>query len=243
MKSYIYLHAIILSLALSIISCNKVNQSPSVRITNPSNGLIIKNDTLLQIAIEASDNDGYITKVELLINDTIIHIFDKLPYQYNWKYLNNSIDVLKIEAIAYDDKGAIGISNIDVEIQDFRIRYLGDFRFKVMKDTWIYGEGITYDTLFYDGLIRNYKISDSQNDLFSEDDSSENTNEKITIKFKENTKITSLINKNGVLISKFGYHYSHYGKFINIDTIHINIDGLGGQGSVANYKIIGIRKK
>lgn len=223
----------LLSILISF-SCDKEknNLNPTVRFIQPENDIVIEHDTVLTIIVDAKDSDGYVTKVNLLINDTIVKEFHSPPYQYYWhgsKLENTGVHTIK--AIAYDDKGASDYAEISIEIKDFRIKYLGDFYFKVIKESWMHFEPVaTYDTSFYDGVIRRYELIDSDNDLFSGDDSNENQNEKITIEFKQNTKITSLIDDNGVLIPKSGYHYSHTGKFVHIDTIKFHIGGLGGLG-------------
>ena len=104
------------------------------------------------------------------------------------------------------------------------------------------GQPTTYDTSYYNGVIRRYELVDSENDMFSDNDSNENPNEKITIEFIKKGKITSLINENGVLIPKAGYHYSHIGEFIHVDTINFNIGGLGGLGGGWAYEVKGIRE-
>lgn len=234
-----------LSILIIIISCEKEknNQDPTINFIEPDNNLVIEHDTILSIIVEANDEDGVVKKVELLINGTIVKAFDSPPYQYDWhdsKLENEGIYIIK--AIAYDDKGASGETELSVEIKDFRTKYLGDFYFKVITESWMLGQPTSYDTSFYNGEIRRYELIDSENDLYTVDDSGENPNEKITIEFKQNTKITSLLNRDGSLISKSGYHYYHQGGFTDIDTIAFTIGGLGGLGGGWNYDIVGIRK-
>lgn len=75
-----------------------------------------------------------------------------------------------------------------------------------------------------------------------DNDSEENPNEKITIEFVPNAKITTLIDEDGILTPKYGYHYAHSGGFVNIDTIAFHIGGPGGLGGGWSYNIKGIRK-
>lgn len=240
------LKAITISLILLMIfSCEKEknNLNPTVRFVEPNGNLIIEHDTILSIIVEANDEDGNIEKVELLINGSIVKSFDSSPYQYDWydATLENQ-GIFSFKAIAYDNDGASGQSEISIEIKDFRTKYLGDFSFKVVTESWMLGQPTTYDTSFYNGVIRRYELIDSENDLYIDDDSDENPNEKITIEFKQNTKITSLLNSDGSLVSKSGYHYGHQGRFTDIDTIVFSIGGLGGLGGGLNYKVEGIRK-
>ena len=130
----------------------------------------------------------------------------------------------------------------EIRINDFREKYYGNFYFKIITESWMLCQPTTYDTSYYNGVIRRYELVDSENDMFSDNDSNENPNEKITIEFIKKGKITSLINENGVLIPKAGYHYSHIGEFIHVDTINFNIGGLGGLGGGWAYEVKGIRE-
>ncbi len=129
-----------------------------------------------------------------------------------------------------------------IEIKDFREKYYGDFNFKVIKELWSLGDPVTYDTSYYAGIIRKYELIDSDSDLYT-DYVEENPIAKITIEFNQNTKITSQINEDGILTPKSGYHYSHKGEFVDIDTIKFYVDRLGGLGGGRNYDVIGIRIK
>jgi hypothetical protein len=240
--------SIIISTLLSLlitISCEKekYNQNPTISFIAPDNNLMIEHDTNLTIIVEPYDIDGEIRKVELLINDTVVKSFNSPPYEYNWhgaKLDNEGVHTIK--AIAYNDKGATGESELSIEIKDFRTKYLGDFYFKVITESWMLGQPTTYDTSYYNGVIRRFELIDSENDLYIDDDSNENPNEKITIEFKQNTKITSILKEDGSLISKSGYHYYHQGGFTDIDTIIFTIGGLGGLGGGWNYDMVGIRE-
>lgn len=126
---------------------------------------------------------------------------------------------------------------------DFRIQYTGDFNFRVITMFWMMGQPTTYDTSFYNGVIRKYELADSESDLYSENDSEEKSpNEKITIEFAPNAKITSLIDEDGTLTPKSGYHYHHEGGFVHADTIKFYVGGFGGLGGGWNYTVLGIRK-
>jgi hypothetical protein len=230
---------------LIVIGCEKEEnkQSPTISFIEPDNNLVIEHDTILSIIVEPYDADGEIKKVELLINGVLIKTFDSPPYQYDWHdaKLENE-GTFKFLAIAHNNKGATGQAEVSIEIKDFRTKYLGDFYFKVITESWMLGQPTTYETSFYNGVIRRYELIDSENDLYIDDDSYENPNEKITIEFKQNTKITSLLNTDGSLVSKSGSHYGHQGRFTDIDTIAFSIGGLGGLGGGWNYEVEGIRK-
>lgn len=230
---------------LMVFSCEKekTNLNPTIKFVKPDNKSIIKHDSILSIIVEPIDQDGMIEKVELLINDSIVKSFDSPPYQYDWydAKLENE-GMITFKAIAYDNNGATGQAEISIEIKDFRTKYLGDFSFKVVTESWTLGKPTTYDTSFYDGVIRKYELIDSKNDLYNDNDSDENPNQKVTLEFEQNTKITSLLNNDGGLVSKSGRHYGHRGSFTDMDTIVFRVGGLGGLGYGRNYQVEGIRK-
>ncbi len=127
---------------------------------------------------------------------------------------------------------------------DFRTKYFGSFRFRLITEFWMRGQANDYDTFFYNGVIRKFESNDKIDDLYSgSEDSTENVNEMITIEFSQNLKIISSINKDGSLISKSGYHYVHEGRFVNLDSIKFYVGGFGGLGGGVNYFVAGNRIK
>jgi hypothetical protein len=52
-----------------------------------------------------------------------------------------------------------------MEVYDYRQKYFGDFYFTVITEFWMLGQPTTYDTSFYNGVIRKYELSDSEDDL------------------------------------------------------------------------------
>lgn len=229
---------------LTVISCgkDKDNINPTIRFIQPGPNLVIEQDTILVILVDARDSDGDVRKVELLINGSIVREFDSPPYQYEWyaKLENEGVHTMK--ARAYDDKGATGQEEISIEINDFRTKYLGDYYFKVIKQSWRLGQPETYDTSFHNGKIRRYELMDSENDMYIDDDGNEDFNKKITIQFKQNTIITSILNIDGSLVAKTGHHYNHFGGFTDKDTISFVVGGMGGLGGGWSYIVEGFRK-
>ena len=173
-KKALIIVSILLSI-LVIIGCEKEknNQNPSISFIEPDNSLVIEHDTILSIIVEPYDTDGEIKKVELLINGVVIKTFNSSPYQYDWydAKLENE-GVFTFLAIAYDNKDATGQAEINIEIKDFRTKYLGSFYFKVITESWMLGQPTSYDTSFYNGVIRRYELIDSDNDLYVDDASS-----------------------------------------------------------------------
>ena len=176
-----------LSIMIFAIGCvkEKNNQNPTVVFLQPANNLVIDQDTVLTINVEANDADGEVSKLELFIDGALAEVFNSPPYQYAWNISQIENNGLRtIQAIAHDNNGATGQAEISIDINDYRTKYLGDFYFRVITESWMLGQTTTYDTSYYNGLIRAYELTDSENDLFSEDDSAENPDEKITLEFK-----------------------------------------------------------
>ena len=243
-QSYCLVAMIGISLAMASCESEVANQDPVIHFLSPDDNLVITKDTVLHIEVEASDPDGTILKVEMLINDSIISTFSAPPYTFHWQgaTIENS-GLYTIRGIAYDNFNSQAEDEINIEIRDVRIPYLGKFNFKIIKETWMLGQPTTYDTSFYDGLIRKFIPEDSEHDLCSYDNPDEDPNEKITIEFQEGTKITSILRENGDLVPKGCPHYSHFGGFPGLDTIAFQINGLGGLGGGRNYEVLGIRNQ
>jgi hypothetical protein len=230
---------------LVAISCDKekTNDNPTIKFIQPDSNLIITHDTIIRFVVEPKDIDGDIVKVDFVINGVTKQTIDSPPYQFDWYDAKlDNVGIFIVDAIAYDNKGDTGVARIKIEINDYRIKYFGNFYFTIMTEHWMLGRPNTYDTSIYNGLIRKYLSTDSENDQYSSDDSKENPIDKITIEFKQNTKITTLLRSNGELIGKNGNHYCHNGKYNNIDTIEFAVGCLGGLGAGWNYKVKGIRK-
>jgi hypothetical protein len=127
------------------------------------------------------------------------------------------------------------------EKDDSRIQYLGNFRFTISSEKWQLGQPTTNESSVYNGLVRKFKPTDSETDLYPEDDSGENSNEKITIEFMQGGKITTLLTDEGALADKYAAHYHHSGRFTHIDTLVFTVTGLGGLGGGVNFSVKGVR--
>lgn len=245
MKSTAFVLLPLCSLLLAL-GCVKQDDSnkPQVEIVAPANKLVLEKDSVLRIGVIANAPEGEITELELFIDDTIVKTFTAKPYYYDWqgaKLENHGVHTIK--AVARDSSGATGQDKITVEIKDYRATFLGNFKFKVIRKFWMIGQPTAIDTFYYDGVIRRYVLADSQNDLYNEDDDTkENKDEKITIEFTEYNHITSLLKKDGRLVSKSGIHYNHQGGFTGLDKISFTLTGLGGLGAGSDYTVSGTRQ-
>lgn len=226
---------------LLAISCKK-NIPPAIRFIQPESNIAVNHDTILTFIVEATDEDGEIACVVFYVNNTKVCAIFSQPYQYEWHASVASTGTFIIKAVAFDNKNAEGNAEIQVYVSDYRQKYYGNFYFTTITEWWMLGQPTTYDTTYYHGLIREFEAADSENDLYLNDDSGDNPNEKITVLFKQNITITSLLTYDGQLVEKYGYHYGHHGGFTHIDTIDFYVGGLGGLGAGNNYYVAGVRE-
>jgi hypothetical protein len=125
---------------------------------------------------------------------------------------------------------------------DYRIPFYGEMRFTVLTTTWMMGQPTTTSTTVFDGEVRSFYPADSANDFYVEDDSAEDPDRKITIAFIPQGHITSLLEEDGTMVGKTGYHYGHSGGFDHPDTLRFTVGGLGGLGGGTNYSVVGVRR-
>jgi hypothetical protein len=93
-----------------------INHPPSVRITSPASGAALTSPSLLEVAVEAGDPDGKISKVEFFHTadgvTTKVGEDTSTPYGIALKSLTETfaVDGYQITAKATDNKGAATIS-------------------------------------------------------------------------------------------------------------------------------------
>lgn len=221
---------------------HKINLNPTIEFIGLGTNISLLTDTTFIFKTKVVDDDGVIEKVDFYIDNVLVKSVDKAAFEFEWKPSYQDIGNHILKAIAYDNHDAKGTAERQFQVNDFRTNYFGNFDFTVIIESWAMNLPTTYDTFHYPGVIREYILSDSDDDFYSHDDSDENPHQKITIGFLQGAKITSLINLKGELIPKMGIHYHHQGKFVTIDSIAFSIGGLGGLGGGWNYMVNGIRK-
>jgi hypothetical protein len=121
-------------------------------------------------------------------------------------------------------------------------KYFGKFRFTVVSEYWVLGRPNYYDTIIYNGIIRDYVTTDSDDDLFTQTDTLQNAIGRIAIEFGSSLKITPVLKTNGELEPITAFHYGHSGKFTSVDQIEFYVGGFGGLGGGMNYYITGNRR-
>mgnify|MGYP007116713988 FL=1 len=132
--------------------------------------------------------------------------------------------------------------------KDYRDEFTGNFTFTVMEEFWMVGQPTVYDTFTYDGTIRRYAAGDEEIDLCGED-TALIPSRSITIHYMDkiiyNTNdglIISEVTEDGLLVTKGGHHYYHYGEFIGEDSISFAVENLGSLGGGWDYKVLGKKK-
>jgi hypothetical protein len=121
-------------------------------------------------------------------------------------------------------------------------KHFGKFRFTVVIEHWVLGRPNYYDTLIYNGIIRDYVTTDSDNYLFTQTDTLQNATGRLAIEFGSSHKITPVLKTNGELEPLNVIHYRHSGKFTSVDQIEFYVGGFGGLGGGVNYYVTGNRR-
>jgi hypothetical protein len=75
---------------------------PSVSITAPANNSFVEKGTTQTINVTASDSSSSVTKVEYLIDGTVVNTDTASPYSYVWNTASVSLGAHTIVARAYD---------------------------------------------------------------------------------------------------------------------------------------------
>ncbi len=92
-------------------SGSTTNQKPNVAITEPNVNKTLTQGDIFTVTASASDNDGVISRVDILYNgENIIKSLKTLPYTYSGPTAKTPVGTYSITARAYDDKGAFTTS-------------------------------------------------------------------------------------------------------------------------------------
>lgn len=101
-------------------SCTKdegnTNQSPTCKITSPTNGQEITKGETVTIAVDANDSDGSINEVRFFIDNVGTGSATSFPYNYNWNTDNEDIGNHTLKATSYDNSGGNNSDEITIEI-------------------------------------------------------------------------------------------------------------------------------
>ncbi|GCE50334.1 cellulose binding domain-containing protein [Thermosporothrix hazakensis] len=84
------------------------NHPPAVSLTKPANGASFTAPASIDLAADASDSDGSISKVEFYSGSTLLSTDTSAPYTYTWG--NVAAGSYTLTAKAYDNTGAVTTS-------------------------------------------------------------------------------------------------------------------------------------
>lgn len=103
-----------------VVSCDKVeevtNKAPTCIITNPKNGDEILKGETIAITVEASDTDGSVTEVIVLIDSVAVNTTHSLPHQYQWNTANTTAGSHILQATAKDNSNNTAFFKITINI-------------------------------------------------------------------------------------------------------------------------------
>jgi len=86
-----------------------VNQAPSVSLTSPANNLSTNAPASIILIANASDSDGFITKIDFYNGTTLLNSDNTSPYSFTWN--NVGAGTYSITARVTDNGGAVSTSN------------------------------------------------------------------------------------------------------------------------------------
>ena len=98
--------------------CEKENQPPTCRITDPENGKEIPHGTQVKISVDAVDQDGDVYGVNFYINNASIGISNRYPFDYQWNTLDNGVGENTIKTTAKDDRSNSTSDEITVSLTE-----------------------------------------------------------------------------------------------------------------------------
>jgi hypothetical protein len=119
------------------------NLKPKVSITNPVNGMNFQPGTSISIQATASDQDGFITKVQFFAGLTKIGEVLTSPYNITWNGAPNGNYILK--AIATDNKGdTAGSNEVKISVNTMAMCTATG---QILREVWMGVTGKTVDAV------------------------------------------------------------------------------------------------
>ncbi len=93
----------------------KANAAPKATITSPASGAILAHPGAVRFTAAASDADGVVTQVQLLLNGVAVATPTTAPYEVQLEDL--PVGTHKLRAVAKDSRGATGSHEITIKVQ------------------------------------------------------------------------------------------------------------------------------
>ncbi len=124
---------------ISVVVNNSANEAPTVSITSPQDGEIVRK--LVAIEADASDDIG-VDRVEFYIADTLVSTDTEVPYVYNWDTTTVGDGETEVKAVAYDGIAQNTSASITVTVANQEA-----YEYVTKFNTWDYGHpnSITID--------------------------------------------------------------------------------------------------
>jgi uncharacterized protein (TIGR02145 family) len=108
---------LLLIVILLSISCSKdENKSPQVAIGVIQDNMEIVKGIPISFTVDASDEDGEVTSVLLVIDGVGYDTATAAPYEYSWETIDKAQGAHTISAQATDNEGATSIHEIKVQV-------------------------------------------------------------------------------------------------------------------------------
>ena len=123
MKSYTLLISFLIFGFVLFQACNKeeqqpVNDDPLCTIIVPNEGQEFIVGETITITINASDADGSIKDISILVNDDQIATLSTSPFEYDWNTNGENPGSFTIKAICTDNQGATGDAETTVTLKE-----------------------------------------------------------------------------------------------------------------------------
>lgn len=91
------------------------NQAPTVSLSQPLNSAVVETGSLVPLRAEASDTDGSLVRVSILVNGVELGTATSSPFELPWVAGGPGIYV--ISALAEDNDGATAVSSASITVQ------------------------------------------------------------------------------------------------------------------------------
>lgn len=113
---------VILLIVIFSIKCSKEdevpkepNTKPTIEFITPSDSSIFIDGQLVDVEVEVSDEDGFVSNVIMLVNGFEHSYFSKPPYKITWDTSLDSAGWHILDVMAYDDDNELTYSWISVK--------------------------------------------------------------------------------------------------------------------------------
>ena len=115
------------------------NIKPTISFVKPSDTLwFVKYEFRpVSVIVEASDEDGLISKIELDVDDVLLKTHTNTdPFEYNWNCFSETQGIHVLKAVAFDNRNDTCQTEINIDlIEDYRLNFLGAY-FGVEEASW-----------------------------------------------------------------------------------------------------------